>query len=380
MSKTILVTGGSGYIGSHVCLELIEAGYNVVVIDSLENSTEESIRALETHLHTSIPFYLGKVQDLQLMRNIFSSHQISGVIHMAGYKSVKQSIQDPESYYDNNLLSTIALMQIMHEYECNSMIFSSSATVYGEANGACLESSDLNTLNPYGETKLLIERILDYAINYTSLPKSVAHRNSMIQFSKEVPKHEGRFSLPDIPISDYWSFISLRYFNPIGAHSSHIIGESPSGVPENLVPYIMKVLSGDLEKLTVFGNDYDTPDGTAIRDYIHVVDLAKAHVAALNYQMNNYAQLKGRHERFNIGTGQGYSVLDVINAFATLLEEEGNNRVLNWTYGSRRPGDAALIYANSEKARSVLGWEPELGIEEMCKDAWGWWKFKRDID
>lgn len=366
---TILVTGGVGYIGSHVCFELLEAGHKVIVIDSLENSDTDSIQKIESMLNKKILFYHSKVQDTEIMNKIFTENQIDGVIHMAGYKSVKQSVQDPNSYYENNLMSTIVLLKTMHEFNCHNMIFSSSATVYGEANGICKESNAVSTLNPYGETKLLIERILDYVIDYDK-SKSLDEQTKSVQIClEEITKHTNLFTENDIITSDEINFISLRYFNPIGAHPSHQFGENPSNVPENLVPYIMKVLSGDLDSLTVFGNDYDTIDGTAVRDYIHVVDLAKAHVSALNYQISN--NTINKHLRFNIGTGKGYSVLEIIKVFENLIDPDIK---FNWKIGERRTGDAALIYADSTKANEILKWKPIYGIEQMCEDAWCYWK------
>lgn len=371
---TILVTGGAGYIGSHVCFELLVNDFNLVVIDSLENSTIDSINALSKHFKIDIPIYLGRLQDSDLMHKIFSNHKIDGVIHMAGFKSVKESVLNPDMYLDNNLMSTISLLKIMDIYNCTNLIFSSSATVYGDRNGECFETDPTSSLNPYGETKLLIEYILDTCVNYSSISKT----DSIEKISNRLLEHQNRFTMTDLKIRKDWSFISLRYFNPIGAHPSLLIGENPKGIPENLVPYVMKVLSGDLEKLTIFGNDYDTPDGTAIRDYIHVVDLAKSHIAALKYQFENRETLSGIHERFNIGTGQGYSVLEVVNVFEKLIESEMDIS-LRWEIGPRRIGDSAKIFANSNKARELLNWKPIYGLNDMCRDAWEWWKLKTHV-
>lgn len=379
MNSTILVTGGAGFIGSHVCYELLSSNYDVVVIDSLENSSIDSIKSLEQQFDKEIPTYIGKLQDEELMNNVFATHSFDGIIHMAGYKSVKESVQNPQKYYDNNIKSTISLLKFMDRHNCMNLIFSSSATVYGDSTGVCLEDSPLSTMNPYGETKLLIERILDFGIHFSPAANSDLYNESIASLTDDICKYSDRFSLSNVAIRDDWSFISLRYFNPIGAHPSLVIGENPSGIPENLVPYVMKVLSGELTKLTVFGNDYDTEDGTAIRDYIHVVDLAKAHIAALAYQLKNSQELSGKHERFNIGTGKGYSVLDVINVFEKILETDESGATLSWEFGPRRPGDAAVTFANANKAANILKWNPEYNLEDMCRDAWGWWKIKAKL-
>lgn len=366
--KTILVTGGAGYIGSHVCLELIESGYDVVVIDSLENSSIDALKAIERYTGKLIRFYHDRVQHTQTLRSIFKTHDIHSVIHMAGYKSVKLSCQDPELYYENNLGATIALLKVMHENKCFNLIFSSSATVYGDANGICTEDSPLSVLNPYGETKLTIEKIMDYAV-YSHVRNSVS--NDLQKFSKYLSEH-------DIITSDLWNFVSLRYFNPIGAHTECGIGERPTGIPENLVPFVMKVLSGHLPKLTIYGNDYNTRDGTAIRDYIHVIDLAKAHVKALDSMIEYPECYKSHHERFNVGTGKGYSVIEVMRVFEQILCEnrlQGNDLdvTLEWHYGERRPGDAEKIYADPTKANDILNWHSERSLCEMCRDAWSYW-------
>ena len=319
---SILITGGCGYIGSHVTLELISSGFDVVIIDSLENSTTESIIAIAKYVNKQIPFYHGKMQDKDLLDRIFSEHSIECVIHMAGYKSVKESVAFPAKYYQNNVVGTKVLLENM---KCTKFIFSSSATVYGNANGKCVETDPVSTLNPYGASKLDIEKHLDTL---------------------------------DLDI------ISLRYFNPVGAHKSYLIGENPLGVPENLVPYVIKVINGEYPKLTVFGNDYSTPDGTPIRDYIHVVDVAKAHVKACQYILGHDV----KHERFNLGTGNGYSVLEVIGAFEKL------GTTVPYEIGERREGDSECIYADSSKAYEVLGWKAGYGIDDMCKDALVWSK------
>lgn len=322
---TILITGGCGYIGSHVCLELAQLNFDIVVIDSLENSTTGSLKAINKHTNKIIPFYKGKIHDKIVLQNIFANHNIECVIHMAGYKSVKESVLYPEKYYYNNIEGTEILLDIMKKNNCYNLIFSSSATVYGNANGVCTENSPVGALNPYGETKLKIEQLLD-------------------------------------TLDSNWSIISLRYFNPVGAHKSYIIGEDPKGVPENLVPYIIKVIKKELPTLVVFGNDYSTPDGTPIRDYIHVVDVAKAHVKAYEYLINN----KVTHERFNLGTGKGYSVLEIISTFDSLGQK------VPYQIGERRNGDSECIYADSSKAYEILNWKAVYGIYDMCKDALKW--------
>ena len=363
---TILVTGGAGYIGSHVCLELLQSGYSVVVIDSLENSTIDSLREIERYAKAVIPFYHARVQDRQTLCEIFDRHTIRGVIHMAGYKSVKESCANPELYYDNNLTSAICLLSVMFEHGCYDLVFSSSATVYGDAGGKCTEDSELSVLNPYGETKLMIEKIMDYAV-FPSLREQIVH---------ELTKYAPYFTEHDIIPSSLWRFVSLRYFNPIGAHPECAIGDDPSGIPENLVPYVMKVLSGQLEKLTIYGNDYDTPDGTAIRDYIHIVDLAKAHVKALDSMIEKPDSYASNHERFNIGTGMGYSVLDVVRVFEQILANQKEQIEFKWFYGLRRSGDAEKIYADPSKANAVLEWEANHDLRTMCEDAWSFWSTK----
>ena len=328
----VLVTGGAGYIGSHTCVELLESGYGVVVIDNLCNSNAESLNRVQKLTGKSLKFYEGDVRDEALLRRIFAENEIGCVIHFAGLKAVGESVSIPWKYYDNNLNSTLVLTKVMNEAGMKNIIFSSSATVYTADNEMPLRETSRtgNCTNPYGWTKYMTEQIL----------------SGMAHADKE------------------WSIVLLRYFNPIGAHASGDIGEDPRGVPNNLMPYITQVAIGRRAFLSVYGNDYDTHDGTGVRDYIHVVDLARAHVAAL----------KAINEKkgiaiYNIGTGHGYSVLDVVKAF-----EKANGVPVPYSIKPRRPGDIATCYCNPAKAEAELGWKAELGIEEMCRDIWNWQK------
>ena len=326
----ILVTGGAGYIGSHTCLELLEKGYEVVVIDNLCNSSEESLHRVEKLTGKPIRFYKGDVRDEKLLEEIFSAHEIGCVIHFAGLKAVGESVAQPWRYYDNNLNSTLVLTKVMERCNVKRLIFSSSATVYTAGSPMPLneQSPTGGCTNPYGWTKYMTEQIL----------------SGMAFADKD------------------WSVVLLRYFNPIGAHESGLIGEDPQGIPNNLMPFISQVAVGRREKLSVFGNDYDTPDGTGVRDYIHVVDLAKGHVAAVSYALEN----KGC-EVFNLGTGTGYSVLDIVNAF-----EKTNGVSVPYVIAPRRPGDIAVCYADPAKSREKLGWTAEKTLEDMCADTWRW--------
>ena len=326
----ILVTGGAGYIGSHTCLELLESGYGVVVIDNLSNSNEESLRRVQELTGKSLRFYEGDVRDEALLRKIFAENEIHSVIHFAGLKAVGESVAQPWRYYDNNLNATLVLTKVMGEVGVKNIIFSSSATVYSADNEMPLRETSRtgNCTNPYGWTKYMTEQILS----------GIAHAD------------------PE------WSVCLLRYFNPIGAHESGRIGEDPRGIPNNLMPYITQVAIGRREKLSVFGNDYDTPDGTGVRDYIHVVDLSKGHVAAVKYT----AEHKGC-EVFNLGTGTGYSVLDMVNTFRSV-----NQVALPYVITDRRPGDIATCYADPAKSEALLGWKAEKGLAEMCRDSWNW--------
>ena len=311
----VLVTGGAGYIGSHTCLELLEDGYGVIVIDNLCNSNPESLKRVQALTGKSITFYEGDVRDEALLRKIFAAHEISCVIHFAGLKAVGESVAMPWEYYDNNLNSTLVLTKVMKEVGMKNIIFSSSATVYTADNEMPLRETSRtgNCTNPYGWTKYMTEQILS----------GMAHAD------------------------DAWSICLLRYFNPIGAHKSGMIGEDPRGIPNNLMPYITQVAIGRREKLSVFGNDYDTPDGTGVRDYIHVVDLAKGHVAAVKYVTTHTGC-----EVFNLGTGTGYSVLDMVHTFRDV-----NHVAVPYVITDRRPGDIGTCYADPAKSAKVLGWK-----------------------
>ncbi len=328
----ILVTGGAGYIGSHTCVELLEGGYGVVVIDNLCNSNPESLHRVQELTGKELKFYEGDVRDEALLRKIFAENHIDCVIHFAGLKAVGESVAMPWKYYDNNLNSTLTLTKVMQEVGMKNIIFSSSATVYSGDNEMPLRENSRtgNCTNPYGWTKYMTEQIL----------------SGMAHADKE------------------WGIVLLRYFNPIGAHHSGRIGEDPRGIPNNLMPYITQVAVGRREKLNVFGNDYDTHDGTGVRDYIHVVDLAKGHVAAIQYVLQN----KGC-EVFNLGTGTGYSVLDMVKSF-----ESVNNVAVPYVIADRRPGDLATCYADPAKSAQMLGWKAEKNLDDMCRDSWNWQK------
>lgn len=325
----ILVTGGAGYIGTHTDLELINAGFDVVVVDNLSNSCPEAIRRVEKLTGKPIRFYEADILDKEAMREIFQEEQIDAVIHFAGLKAVGESCRIPLQYFRNNLSGTITLLEVMQEFGVKKLVFSSSATVYGDpATVPVTEEFPLSATNPYGRTKLIIEDMLR-----------------------------------DLYQSDStWDIAILRYFNPIGAHESGEIGEDPNGIPNNLVPYVAKVAAGTLERINVFGNDYDTPDGTGIRDYIHVVDLAIGHIKAIEKLKENPGLVT-----YNLGTGVGYSVLDVIHNY-----EKACNKKLPYVITERRPGDIAVTYADASKAYRELGWKAERGIEKMCEDSYRW--------
>ena len=326
----VLVTGGAGYIGSHTCVELLESGYGVIVIDNLCNSNPKSLGRVQELTGKTLKFYEGDVRDEALLKQIFAENEIGCVIHFAGLKAVGESVAMPWEYYDNNLNSTLVLTKVMKEVGMNNIIFSSSATVYSGDNEMPLRETSKtgNCTNPYGWTKYMTEQILSGMAN----------------------------------ADNQWSICLLRYFNPIGAHISGRIGEDPRGIPNNLMPYITQVAVGRREILSVYGNDYDTHDGTGVRDYIHVVDLAKGHVAAVKYTTGN----KGC-EVFNLGTGTGYSVLDMVNTF-----REVNQVALPYQIVGRRPGDLAVCYADPAKSAEKLQWKAEKNLADMCRDAWRW--------
>lgn len=326
----VLVTGGAGFIGSHTVVELLNEGFEVVVIDNLSNASEEALKRVEEITGKKVDFYKADVRDRVALEEIFKVHQFDWVIHFAGYKAVGESVAKPIMYYDNNLYSTLVLIETMEKYGVKSIVFSSSATVYGNPERLPIdEDCRLSTTNPYGATKLMQEDILRDLWN---ADKS-------------------------------WNIAILRYFNPVGAHESGRIGEDPKGIPNNLMPYVAQVASGKLKQIGVFGNDYPTPDGTGVRDYIHVVDLARGHVAAIKSLKD------GKLGIYNLGTGNGYSVLDMIHAF-----EKACGKTLPYEIKSRRVGDVPVCYAASEKAEKELAWKAEYDLEKMCKDQWNWQK------
>lgn len=325
----ILVTGGAGYIGSHTLIELIESGHTVVVVDNLVNSSQESLQRVEKITNTKIPFYNIDVRDTSALDKVFNENKFDAAIHFAGLKSVGQSVSNPLEYYTNNIDSTLVLLEVMQKHNVKKIIFSSSATVYGTPEELPLKETSrtgIGITNPYGQTKFMIEQILR-----------------------------------DLSVSDKTLEVTLlRYFNPVGAHKSGLIGEDPNDIPNNLLPYISQVAVGKLEKVSVYGDDYDTPDGTGVRDYIHVVDLAKGHVAALNHS-------KQGADVYNLCTGTGTSVLELIKAFGNAA---GND--IAYQIVDRRPGDIAACYASPAKANSALGWTASKTIEEACEDSWRW--------
>ena len=328
--STVLVTGGAGFIGSHTSVELLNAGYDIIILDNFVNSKPESLKRIKELTGKDFKFYQADIRDEEAMTKVFAENKIDAVIHFAGLKSVPQSVKEPLNYYDNNIAGTVCLCRVMDKAGCKKLVFSSSATVYGSKNPSPLRE-DMptgGTTNPYGTTKYFIEQILQ-----------------------------------DLCISDgEWGASILRYFNPIGAHKSGRIGEDPNGIPGNLMPYITQVAIGKLECLNVCGNDYPTPDGTGVRDYIHVVDLAIGHIKALDRLL----KVKGC-EVYNLGTGKGYSVLDVVKAF-----EKASGIKINYRIAPRRAGDVACCYADATKAKEVLGWQAQYDIDDMCADSWRW--------
>lgn len=323
----VLITGGAGFIGTHTCVELLNAGEEIVVFDNFVNSKMAAVENVKKITGKDFPFYEADMLDRDAMEKIFSENKIDEVIHFAGLKAVGESVEKPMEYYYNNIAGTLILTQTMRKYGCKKIVFSSSATVYGSPKSLPIqEDFPLSTTNPYGSTKLMIEQILR-----------------------------------DIYVSDKeWSIALLRYFNPTGAHESGLIGEDPNGIPNNLMPRLIKVATGKMPAMTVYGNDYPTKDGTGVRDYIHVVDLAQGHLAAINWVRSHK-----ECDAFNLGTGTGYSVLDLIHAL-----EKASGKKLEITYTPRRAGDIAACYADPTKAKEVLGWEAKLGVDQMCRDAW----------
>ena len=326
----VLVTGGAGYIGSHTCVELLNRGMGVVVIDNLVNSSPKAIQRVEQITGKHVDFYQDDVRDRAALDRIFEKHDIGCAIHFAGLKAVGESVRMPLEYYDNNLFSTVTLCEAMRDHGVKNIVFSSSATVYSGGNEMPLRESSATGMcsNPYGWTKYMSEQIM----------------------------RDAAFADGD------WSVVLLRYFNPIGAHSSGLIGEDPRGVPNNLMPYISQVAVGRLDRLNVFGGDYDTHDGTGVRDYIHVVDLARGHVAAIEYMQRH----KGENV-FNLGTGTGYSVLDMVKAF-----ERVTGKKIPYEIVPRRAGDLATVYSSPDKSAEMLGWRAQYDLDDMCRDAWAW--------
>lgn len=329
---SILVTGGAGFIGSHTCVELLNAGYEIVVMDNFYNSKPESLNRIKKITGKDFPFYEADIRDRAALDKIFTENKIEAVIHFAGLKAVGESVQKPLEYYENNISGTVTLCEAMRDNGCKKIVFSSSATVYGSLNKSPL-TEDMHiggTTNPYGTTKYMIELILQ------DLYKS----------------------------DNEWSVVILRYFNPIGAHESGLIGENPNGIPNNLLPYVSQVAVGKLEQVSVFGDDYDTPDGTGVRDYIHVVDLALGHIKAVEKVLDTKEL-----NVYNLGTGKGYSVLEIINAF-----EKASGKKINYKIVDRRPGDLATCYSDPSKAYKELGWKAERDLAKMCEDSWRWQK------
>ncbi len=325
----ILVTGGAGYIGSHTVVELLQSGYDVVIVDDLSNAKRGVLDRIRTITGKQPTFYKADVKDAGSLSEIFAHEEPDAVIHFAGYKAVGESVEKPVMYYHNNLVSTLVLLETMAAHNCKRIVFSSSATVYGPVNPTpYVEDMPTSATNPYGWTKVMIEQILR-----------------------------------DLAASDpAWSVVSLRYFNPIGAHESGLIGEDPKGIPNNLMPYIAQVACGKLPKLHVYGQDYDTPDGTGVRDYIHVVDLAKGHLKAIEYTMEHTGA-----QSINLGTGKGTSVLELVRAF-----EESSGVKIPYVVENRRAGDLAWCYANADKAGRLLHWHTEKDVAQMCADTWNW--------
>ena len=343
MKNKILVTGGAGYIGSHTCIALHQAGYDIVVYDNLSNSSIEAINRASKLAGQPIEFIEGDIRDAKLLRQVFAEHDFFGVIHFAGLKAVGESVAKPLLYYNNNVSGTITLLEVMAEANVKNLVFSSSATVYGDPEVLPIdETSPRSCTNPYGQSKLTVEHILE----------DLAATN------------------------DGWNLIPLRYFNPVGAHPSGKIGEDPNDIPNNLMPYISQVAVGKLEKLSIFGNDYPTVDGTGVRDFIHVTDLAQGHVAALNYLQQQVSLSQTNSVGFlpiNLGTGKGTSVLELVTAFSEVSGQD-----IPYQFSARRAGDIASCYASADKAKELLGWEAKLSITEVCQDTWRWQSMNPD--
>ena len=343
MKNKILVTGGAGYIGSHTCIALHQAGYDVVVYDNLSNSSIEAINRASKLAGQPIEFIEGDIRDAKLLKQVFAENDFFGVIHFAGLKAVGESVTKPLLYYNNNVSGTITLLEVMAEANVKNLVFSSSATVYGDPEVLPIdETSPRSCTNPYGQSKLTVEHILE----------DLAATN------------------------DGWNLIPLRYFNPVGAHPSGQIGEDPNDIPNNLMPYISQVAVGKLEKLSIFGNDYPTVDGTGVRDFIHVTDLAQGHVAALNYLQQQVSLSQTSSVGFlpiNLGTGKGTSVLELVTAFSEVSGQD-----IPYQFSARRAGDIASCYASADKAKQLLGWEAKLSITEMCQDTWRWQSMNPD--
>ena len=327
----ILVTGGAGYIGSHTVVQLLENNQEVVIVDDFSNSDPVVLERIKELTGKDFTFYELNLLEKEKLQDVFEKHAIEAVIHFAGFKAVGESVAEPLMYYHNNITGTLVLLEVMKEFDVKKIVFSSSATVYGMDNEAPItEDMPTSATNPYGQTKVFIEHILS-----------------------------------DMHVADpKWSVILLRYFNPIGAHESGRIGEDPNDIPNNLMPYITQVAVGKLDQLAVFGDDYETHDGTGVRDYIHVIDLAQGHLSALDYALSHTGV-----EAVNLGTGEGYSVLDVVNAFQTANDVEIPYKIVE-----RRPGDIAIGYADANKAKEVLGWEAKYSLEDMCRTSWNWQK------
>jgi UDP-glucose 4-epimerase len=328
---SILVTGGAGYIGSHVCLELVEAGFDVISVDNYSNSSTTALKRVEMLTNKPITQFTTDLRSRSEIVHVFETCTIEAVIHLAGLKAVGESVTQPIRYYQNNITGTLNLLEVMQQFGVKKLVFSSSATVYGDPDSFPIpENAPIRVTNPYGQTKAMLETVLQ-----------------------------------DIQTADStWSIVLLRYFNPIGAHKSGLIGEDPKGIPNNLVPYITQVVTGKLEQLHIYGNDYDTPDGTGVRDYIHVLDLADGHVKALNKTQSTL----GLHI-YNLGTGNGFSVLEMVHTFETVVGSR-----IPYIITDRRPGDIPTCYADSSKAQQELGWSAVRGLKEMCEDAWRWQK------